>query len=116
MINSNSIIGFHSKENETHVIQLYEKYKNIMLHQYKSDILSTKKEREGTIRSTHIVSTQQAKLKRMPSFIKIKRKSKSYASSYQERDPELYATHMEFKRLINEQRRRSVIELDSGDC
>ncbi|MBW4474093.1 MAG: DUF4238 domain-containing protein [Stenomitos rutilans HA7619-LM2] len=115
-INSDSIIGFHSRKDEINVKHLYERYKNIMLHQYESSILSTKKESEGKIRSTHFVFTRQAKLKKMPSFIKIKRKSKDYASLYQERDPELSATHMEFKRLINEQRRRSVLELDQDDC
>lgn len=51
----------------------------------------------------------------MPSFIKIKKKFKGYASLYQERDPELSAKHMEFQRLMNEQRQRSILELDQGD-
>lgn len=115
VINSNSIIGFYSRQNEVHVKQLYERYKNIKLHQYESRILSTEKEGKGKIRSTHFVFTQQAKLRKMPSFVKVKRKSRSYASSYQERDPELSAKHMEFKRSINEQRQRSILELDQGD-
>ena len=51
----------------------------------------------------------------MPSFVKIKKKSRSYASSYQERDPEISAKLMEFKRFINEQRQHSIIELNQGD-
>lgn len=101
VMNSNSIIGFYSRKNEAHIKQLWETYKNIKLHQYESDILSTKKEDEGKIRSIHLTFTRQAKLKKMPSFIKIKKKSKGYASSYQERDPELSAAWMEFTRLID---------------
>lgn len=115
VINSDSIIGFHSKQNEAHVKRLYERYKSIRLHQYESGILSTQEEGEGKIRSTHFVFTKQAKLRKMPSFIKIKKKARSYASSYQERDPELSAKHIEFKRFINEQRQHSIIELNQGD-
>ncbi|MBD2313495.1 DUF4238 domain-containing protein [Desertifilum sp. FACHB-1129] len=115
VINSDSIIGFHSKQNEAHVKQLYERYKSIKLHQYESGILSTQEEGEGKIRSTHFVFTRQAKLRKMPSFVKIKKEARSYASSYQERDPELSAKHMEFKKFINEQRQRSIIELNQGD-
>jgi hypothetical protein len=114
-INSDSVIGFYSKQNDVHVKQLYERYKNIKLHQYESGILSTKKEGKGKIRSTHFVFTQQAKLRKMPSFVKVKKKARSYASSYQERDPELSAKYMEFKRSINEQRQHSILELDQGD-
>jgi hypothetical protein len=114
VINSDSVIGFSSRESEAHIKQLYERYKNIKLHQYESGMLSTKKEGKGKIRSTHFVFTRQAKLKQMPSFIKIKRKSKGYASSYQERNPKLSAKHMEFIRFINEQRQRSIVELDRG--
>ncbi|MFQ4138031.1 DUF4238 domain-containing protein [Nodosilinea sp. PGN35] len=115
VINSDSVIGFYSQQNEAHVRRLYERYKNINLHQYESGILSTEKEGKGRIRSTHFVFTRQAKLKKMPSFVKVKKKSRSYASSYQERDPELSAKHMEFKRFMNEQRQRSILELDQGD-
>lgn len=114
VINSASIIGFYSRESEAPIRQLYERYKDIKLHQHESGMLSTKKEGKGKIRSTHLVFTRQAKLKKMPSFIKIKRKSKGYASSYQERNPELSAKHMEFIRFINEQRQRSIVELDRG--
>jgi len=112
VINSDSIIGFRSKLNEDRVKRLYERYKSIKLHQYESGILSTQKEGEGKIRSTHSAFTRQAKLRKMPSFVKIKKKSRNYASSYQERDPELSAKHMEFKRFINEQRQHSIIELN----
>lgn len=114
-INSDSIIGFYSRESEAHIRQLYERYKDFKLHQHESGMLSTKKEGKGKIRSRHLVFTRQAKLKKMPSFIKIKRKSKGYASSYQERNPELSAKHMEYLRFINEQRQRSILELDQAD-
>jgi hypothetical protein len=114
VINSDSIIGFSSRESEDHIKQLYKRYKDIKLHQYESGMLSTKKEGKEEIRSTHFVFTRQAKLKKMPSFIKIKKKSKGSASSYQERDPELSAKHREFKRFISEQRQRSILELDRG--
>lgn len=116
VINSDSIIGFHSEQDQAKVKGLYERYKSIKLHQYESGILSTQKEGEGKIRSTHFGFTRQARLRKIPSFIKIKKKSRSYASSYQERDHELSANHMEFiKRFINEQRQHSVIELNQGD-
>ncbi|MEY3304849.1 MAG: DUF4238 domain-containing protein [Pseudanabaena sp.] len=85
IINSKSIIGFYSIESETHVRQLYEKYKGIKLHQYESGMLSTKKESEEKIVSTHFVFTRQFKLRKMPSFVKIKRKSRGYVTSYIER-------------------------------
>ncbi len=116
VINSDSVIGFCSQQNEVHVRRLYERYKNINLHQYESGILSAEKEGKKRIKSTHYVFTCQAKLKKMPSFVKVKRKSRNYTSSYQERDPELSAKHMELKRfIINEQRQHSILELDQGD-
>jgi len=115
IINSNSIIGFYSRENDAHVKQLCKRYKNIRLHQYESGILSTSEEGKGRRRSIHFVLTRQEKLRKMPAFIKIKKKFRTYASSYQERDPELPAKFMEFTKFINEQRQRSILELDQGD-
>jgi hypothetical protein len=101
IINSNSI-GFQLRESEAKIKQLYEKYKDIKLHPIESNILSTEKEGKEKIRSTHLVFIRQAKLDKMPSFIKIKTESESYAFSYQERNPELAAKHIEFLRLANE--------------
>jgi hypothetical protein len=116
VINSDSIIGFHSQQDQANVKRLYERYKSIKLHQYESGILSTQKEGERKIRSTHFVFTRQARLRKIPSFVKIKKKSRSYASSYQEREPELSANYRELiERSINEQRQHSVIELNQGD-
>jgi len=88
IINSSSVIGFHSIESEAPVRHLYEKYNGFKLHQHESKSSIKKKDQEG-ITSIHSVFTRQAKLKKMPSFIKIKRKSKDYAFSYKERDTEL---------------------------
>jgi hypothetical protein len=115
IINLDSIIGFYSRESEAHVRRLYEKHKSIKLHQYKSGILSTQKEGKGKIKSTHFVFTRQAKLNKMPSFIKIKKKSKGYASCFQERYPELSEKLMGFKSFINEQGQRSILELDQSE-
>lgn len=112
IINSNSIIGFYSRESEAYLKQLYARYKDVKLHQYESSILSTNKKNNDKIKSTHLVFTRQAKLKKIPSFITIKKKSKRYASSYQERDFNLSAKHMEFKRLMDERGQRSIIELN----
>ena len=114
LIQSDSIIGFHSQQDQANVKRLYPRSNRIKLHQYESGILSTQEEDEGKIRSIHYVLTRQARLRKMPSFVKIKKKSRSYASSYQERYPELSANYCEFiKRLINEQRQHSVIEYES---
>lgn len=114
IINSKSIIGFYSRGSEVNLKQLYEKYKGFRLPQYKSDILSTTKEGRAKTRSTHFIFTQQTKLKKMPSFIKIKDKYKGYAYSFQQRNPDLSASHMDFKRFINEQGQRSILELDQN--
>lgn len=63
VINSNSIIGFYSRENEAHVKQLSKRYENIKLHQYESGILSAKKEGKGKIRSTHFITYATNKVK-----------------------------------------------------
>jgi hypothetical protein len=99
VINSDSIIGFRSRESADHIRQLYEKYKDIKLHQPESGMLSTNKEGKGKIKSTYFVFTRQAKLDKMPSFIKIKRKAKGYASFYQERNPELSAKIHRFRKV-----------------
>jgi hypothetical protein len=107
IINSNSIgklnlIGFHLKESGTNIRQLYEKYRDIKLYSIESDVLSTEKEGKEKIRSTHLVFIRQTKLEKMPSFIRIKTESESYAFSYQQRDPELAAKHVEVVKLANE--------------
>jgi hypothetical protein len=109
VINSDSTIGFNSREDEAHLRQLYEKYKNIKLHHHESGILSTTKEGNRKIRSMHWVFTRQTKLKEMPSFIKFRGNSKGYARSYQERDPEL-AKRISY--LMYDQKQRSIVELD----
>jgi hypothetical protein len=114
MINADSIIGFHSKQSEANIKSLYERFKSIKLHQYESGILSTEKKGKRIVKSTHFVFTRQAKLRKMPSFIKIKKKSRGYASSYQERDSELSAKYIELTDYINQQRHRSIFELDQG--
>jgi hypothetical protein len=101
IINSNSI-GFQLRESEAKIKQLYEKYKDIKLNPIESDILSTEKEGKEKIRSTHLVFIRQAKLEKMPSFIKIKTESESYAFSYQQRNPELAAKHIGLLRFANE--------------
>ncbi|MDJ0696874.1 MAG: DUF4238 domain-containing protein [Mastigocoleus sp. MO_167.B18] len=112
IINSDSFIGFYSKQSETCLKRLYERYKNVRLHQYESDILSTNKEAKGKIKSTHSSFTKQAKLRKKPSFIKIKKKFKGCALSYQERDPDLACIHREYMKQIHEQKQHSIIELD----
>jgi len=109
VINSDSTIGFYSREDEAHLRQLYEKYKNIKLHNHESGILSTTKEGNRKTRSMHFVFTRQTKLKKMPSFIKLTKKAKDYASSYQERNPEL-AKQIAYLRY--DQKQRSIVELD----
>ncbi len=108
LINSNSIIGFSSRESEVCLKRLYARYKGVNLHQYESGILSTKKEDTGEIKSMHFVLTRQAKLNKIPSFIKIKKKSKGYASSYKEREPDLFAKHMTVKKLMDKLGRPSI--------
>ncbi len=112
IMNADSILGFRSKESASDLERLYKKYKNIELHQYESGMLSSDRQSKAKIKSTHYVVTRQAELKKMPSFIKIKKKSKSLISSYQERDPNFCTKHLEMKRLMKEQEERSVIEIN----
>lgn len=112
IVNADSIIGFRKRESETDLKHLHEKYKGITLHKYESGMLSTRSEGKGKIRSTHYVFTRQTKLKKMPSFVKIRKNAKGYASYYQERDPDLSERFMGFKRFVNEQRQHSVLELN----
>ena len=63
------------------------------------------------MRSRHLVFTKQTKLEAMPSFIKIKKKSKHNAFSYQERAPKLLDKYMEYRSFIDGYRQRSVVEL-----
>ena len=114
-INSASIIGFHLKEDEIRVKRLYKKCSHIELHRYESGILSTKEIDDGKIKSTHFVFTKQAKLRRMPSFVRIKKRSKSHAFSYQERDPALSEKLIEYKRLIHQNMRDNSANSNEED-
>jgi hypothetical protein len=90
IINSESIIGFNKREGEAVLKRLYEVNKKIKLHQPESSILETIQNKEE-IKSTHLTLTKQTKLKKMPSFIKIRKKSKINSNSFSYRDPELIA-------------------------
>jgi Protein of unknown function (DUF4238) len=100
IINSESIIGFNSRKNEPELKSLFEKHKNIKIHQHESTILEVRENEEGQIKQTHLAFRRQTKLKKMASFVKIKRKARNYATSFQERNPELSAIHYEFKRSL----------------
>lgn len=115
IVNADSIIGFCKRESETNLKHLYGKHKDTTLHQYESGVLSIRSEGKGKIRSTHYVFTRQAKLKKMPSFVKIRKNAKGYASCYQERDSDLSERFMGFKRFVNEQRQHSVLELNQNE-
>lgn len=111
VINSSSVIGFHSRESETKVKKLYKKYKHIHMYNYESMILSTDFQENGKIRSTHLSFKHQFKLANMPKFIKLKKKAKDYHSFYQERDPERSAKHRDFIEFFDERTQRRAIEL-----
>ncbi len=102
IINSESIIGFNARENEPKLIKLFEKHKNIKLHQHESTVLKAIKNEEGEIKQMHLVFRRQAKLKKMPSFVKTKRKARVYTASFQERNPDLSAILYEVKRSLTE--------------
>lgn len=99
IINSYSIIGFKAISTESHLKQLYEINKEIQLYKHENTIFDYRETEEGEIRYKNISFTQQTKLKKMPSFISIKRKAKIYANSFSYRDPELIAKYIEVNRL-----------------
>ncbi|MBD2151487.1 DUF4238 domain-containing protein [Pseudanabaena sp. FACHB-1277] len=106
MMNVNSIIGFHARENENNLRYLYDQNKHISIRTFESKFVniteSLNSQKEESIKSRHLVFAKQTKLRHMPSFVKIKRKSNVYASSFQERDPELVEkVQMIFKQQIN---------------
>jgi hypothetical protein len=95
IINSYSIIGFNAISTESHLKQLYKINKEIQLYKHENRIFDYRETEEGEIRYKNISFTQQTKLRKMPSFISIKRKAKIYANSFSYRDPELVAKYIE---------------------
>ncbi|MGB5962604.1 MAG: DUF4238 domain-containing protein [Coleofasciculaceae cyanobacterium] len=102
IINSKATIGFNARKNEPELRKLFEKHKNIKLHQHESTILEVRENEEGEIKQTHLAFTRQTNLKKMPSFVKIKRKARKDSTSFQERNPDLSAIHYELKRSLTE--------------
>ncbi|OYQ65631.1 hypothetical protein B9G53_06605 [Pseudanabaena sp. SR411] len=105
-MNAHSILGFHARENENNLRSLYDRNKHINIRTFENRFVNITKslnsQSEETIKSRHLVFAKQTKLSYMPSFVKIKRKSNAYASSFQERDPELVEkVQMIFKQQIN---------------
>ncbi|MDJ0798659.1 MAG: DUF4238 domain-containing protein [Calothrix sp. MO_167.B12] len=93
IINSESIIGFYSQKCEAHIRQLYNRFKDIQIYKHKSIEHELDEPEEDKIKTRHIVYTQQTKLKKMPSFVKIKREAKGQAAAYHERNPRLSYLH-----------------------
>jgi hypothetical protein len=99
IINSYSIIGFNSITTESHLKQLYERIKKIQLYKHENTIFDYRETEEGQIRYKTLTFTRQAKLKKMPSFISIKRKAKIDNNSFSYRNLELIAQYLAVNKL-----------------
>lgn len=110
VINAESIIGFCDKESETSLKRIYRKYQNIKVYRHESKIIEEEELENGKLKTTHLTFTRQAKLSKMPSFVSIKKNSRSDASVFCEGNPALAAFHQRYKEKMFEER-RSVIDL-----
>lgn len=109
IMNAESIIGFRDKNSEASLKELYRKNKDIKIHQHESLIVEEKHNEDGKLKTTHLTFTRQTKLSKMPSFVKIKKKSRSYTSSFCERNPALSAFHQSYREQVAEQRRQKLM-------
>lgn len=110
VINAEEIIGFRDKESEGNLRRIYRKYRNIKVHQHESKIIKEEELEDGELKTIHLTFTRQAKLSKMPSFVSIKKNSRSDASVFCERNPALAAFHQRYREQIFKER-RSVINL-----
>jgi hypothetical protein len=100
VISANSIIGFCDQKSEASLQRLSRKYKNIKVYRHESKIINEEELENGKLKTTHLTFTQQAKLSKMPSFVSIKKKSRSDASIFCERNPALATLHQRYREQL----------------
>ncbi|MGB3311631.1 MAG: DUF4238 domain-containing protein [Nodosilinea sp.] len=109
-LNSESIMGFQRSEECKLVQRLCEKYGNLKVQEYESQIILREELSDEKIKSTHVTFGKQFKLSKMPSFVIIKKKVRQHSSSFSMRSPELVALHQENRDEILK-REKTVLEL-----
>lgn len=93
IFSAKSIIGFSSKDSDSYIKLMFEKYKNIKIYKEKSIEYEINEPNSQQIKTRHTVYSEQTKLDQMPSFVKIKKNMKYQADSYCRRSPELIELH-----------------------
>ncbi len=84
-----SFVGFSDAIQEEYVTGLVSKYNGKVLYARKSQHLYQHDMDDEKIKIGHAIYTTQKKLTIMPSFMKVHRRARQFASKYYERNPEL---------------------------
>ncbi|MHC5819364.1 MAG: DUF4238 domain-containing protein [Nostoc sp.] len=108
IMSAESIIGFREKNSEAGLKELYRKYKNVKIYQHESYIVEEKHIENGELKTIHLTLTKQTKLSKMPSFVKIKKKSKKDTFNFCERNPTLSALHQNYREQVLKEKRNVV--------
>ena len=107
VVNSKSKIGFKSIKSEKCIRKMYQQFGSIKIYRHKSNEYEVER-KENEIRTRHLTYTEQFKLNKMPSFVKIMKKVKNYSNSYYIRNYELIDA---FEQSIRKEKRDYVIPL-----
>jgi hypothetical protein len=110
VLNAESIVGFQRSEDCKLVQKLCEKYGDLKVQGYESQVILREELSNQKMKSTHITFGRQIKLPKMPSFVSIKKNARRHSSSFEMRSPELVALHQENRDEIFK-REKTVLEL-----
>ena len=99
-----SFIGFSGRAMENHVRNLLENFNGKKIYSRESSHLYQDDMADGNIKTGHMVYTTQMKLINKPSFVKVLKKAKALAESFQERDPDVSQALMMLKRHASQGR------------
>ncbi|MGP1384287.1 MAG: DUF4238 domain-containing protein [Thainema sp.] len=100
LLNSRSIIGFRNQTDEISLMKLLRKNKMNKIYEHKSATSRVEDDLTGEIKTNHLVFTDQLKIKKMPSFITIRKDARKDLSSFYERNPALSAIHQSYRNKI----------------
>jgi hypothetical protein len=93
-----SFIGFSRRAMQNHVRSLAANFNGKKIYSRESEHLYQEVMADGNIKTGHMVYTTQMKLLKIPSFVKVLKKAKPLAESFQERDPDVSQALMMLKR------------------
>lgn len=102
-----SFIAFSSLKMKAAIYELHALYYGKKIFSRKSTHLGQKELEHNKLRTTHLVYTEQIKLKYKPTFFKIIKSAKKHSQSFEERDPAVSQALMMLKREIYEKRKHA---------